>query len=72
MSGRHSSRSTAKVYVAAAGKDADKGLLVDVGAIPGAERWTRDRHEAMRISPGQARAVIAVLRRAGIQAVVST
>lgn len=69
MSGRFTSRSTAKVYVAGTGKDADKGLLVDVGAIPGAERWTLDRSEAMRISPGQAKAVIAVLRRAGIQTV---
>lgn len=64
------SKST-KVYVAAAGKDAGKGLLVDVGAVKGAERWTHDRNEAMYLTPGQARKVIEVLRRAGITAATS-
>jgi transposase len=61
-----------KVYVAGAGKDAGKGLLVDVGAIKGAERWTRDRREAMHLTQAQARKVIDVLRRAGITAAASS
>lgn len=61
-----------KVYVAAAGKDAGKGLLVDVGAIKGAERWSQDRREAMHLTQAQARKVIEVLRRAGITAAASS
>lgn len=61
-----------KVYVAGSGKDAGKGLLVDVGAVRGAERWSMDRREAMHVSPGQARRVIEVLRKAGISAAVSS
>ena len=62
---------TRKVYIAAWGKDAGKGLLVDIGAIPGAERWTQDRREAMHLTVAQASKVIAVLRRAGIVAATS-
>lgn len=64
-------KNTRKVYVAAWGKDAGKGLLVDVGTIPGAERWTSDRNEALHLTPAQARKVIDVLRRAGITAATS-
>jgi hypothetical protein len=61
-----------RVYVAGCGKDADKGLLVDVGVVKGAERWTRDRREAMHVSPGMARRVIEVPAKAGISAAVSS
>lgn len=61
-----------KVYVAGAGKDAGKGLLVDVGAVKGADRWSHDRREAMHVSPAMARRVIEVLKRAGISAAVSS
>lgn len=63
---------TPKVYVAAAGKDAGKGLLVDVGAIRGAERWSNDRRDALHVSPAMARRLIEVLRKAGICAAVSS
>ncbi len=62
---------TRKVYVVAAGKDSGRGLLVNIGAFRGAERWTSSRDEAMCIAPGQARKVIEVLRRAGIEAVTT-
>lgn len=60
-----------KVYVAAWGKDAGKGLLADVGAVPGCERWTSDRREALHLTTAQARKVIEVLRKAGITAATS-